>query len=31
MHRVKATKIPYNGPDVADLAAHYLREKGIKV
>jgi len=31
MHRVKAMKIPYSGPDVADLAAQYLHEKGIKV
>ena len=30
MHRVKAMKIPYSGPDVADLAAQYLHEKGIK-
>jgi len=29
--RVKAMKIPYSGPDVADLAAQYLHEKGIKV
>jgi len=31
MQRVRAIKIPYNGPDVADLAAQYLHEKGIKV
>jgi len=31
MHRVRAMKIPYSGPDVADLAAQYLHEKGIKV
>jgi len=31
MHRVKAMRIPYSGPDVADLAAQYLHEKGIKV
>jgi hypothetical protein len=29
--RVKEMKIPYSGPDVADLAAQYLHEKGIKV
>ena len=31
MLRVKAMKIPYSGHDVADLAAQYLHEKGIKV
>ena len=31
MHRVKAMNVPYSGPDVADLAAQYLHEKGIKV
>jgi len=31
MHKVKKMKIPYSGPDVADLAAQYLHEKGIKV
>jgi len=31
MHRVKALKIPYSGPDVADLVAQYLHEKGIKI
>ena len=31
MLRVKAMKIPYSGPDVADLAAQYLHEKGIKI
>jgi len=31
MQRVKAMKIPYSGPDVTDLAAQYLHEKGIKV
>lgn len=31
MLKVKAMKIPYSGPDVADLAAQYLHEKGIKV
>ncbi|MHA1409290.1 MAG: hypothetical protein ACTSQY_03040 [Candidatus Odinarchaeia archaeon] len=31
MQRVKAMKIPYSGPDVADLAAQYLHEKVIKV
>ena len=31
MHRVKAMRIPYSGSDVADLAAQYLHEKGIKV
>jgi len=31
MHRFKATKIPYSGPKVADLAAQHLHEKGIKV
>jgi len=28
---VKAMKIPYSGPDITDLAAQYLHEKGIKV
>ena len=31
MIRVKAMKIPYSGPDVVDMAAQYLHEKGIKV
>jgi len=31
MQKVRAMKIPYSGPDVADLAAQYLHEKGIKV
>jgi len=31
MLKIKAMKIPYSGPDVADLAAQYLHEKGIKV
>jgi len=31
MQRVRAMKIPYGGPDVADLASQYLHEKGIKV
>ncbi|MBW1716777.1 MAG: hypothetical protein JRJ77_13285 [Deltaproteobacteria bacterium] len=31
MVKVKAMKIPYSGPDVADLAAQYIQEKGIKV
>jgi len=31
MFRVKAMKVPYSGLDVADLAAQYLHEKGIKV
>jgi len=31
MQRIRAMKIPYSGPDVADLAAQYLHEKGIKV
>jgi len=31
MHMVKTMKIPYSGSDVADLAAQYFHEKGIKV
>jgi hypothetical protein len=31
MHRVKAMKIPYSSPDVANLAARYFHEKDIKV
>jgi hypothetical protein len=31
MLKVKKMKIPYSDPDVADLAAQYLHEKGIKV
>ncbi|MHA1676849.1 MAG: hypothetical protein ACTSU6_06695, partial [Candidatus Njordarchaeales archaeon] len=31
MHRVKTMKIPYSSPDIADLAAQYLHERGIKV
>jgi len=31
MLKVKAMKIPYSGSDVADLAAQYLHEKGVKV
>jgi len=31
MHRVRAMKIPFSGPDVADLTAQYLNEKGIKI
>jgi len=31
MIRVKAMKIPYSGPGVANLAAQYLHEKGIKI
>ena len=29
--RVKEMRIPFMGSDIADLAAHYLHEKGIKV
>ena len=29
--RVKEMKIPFKTPDIADLAAQYLHEKGIKV
>ena len=29
--QVKALKIPFRAPDIADLAASYLHEKGIKV
>jgi hypothetical protein len=29
--QVKALKIPFTSPDIADLAAQYLHEKGIKV
>lgn len=29
--RVKEMKVPFNSPDVADLAAQYLHEKGTKV
>jgi DNA-binding IclR family transcriptional regulator len=29
--RVKEMKIPFKSPDIADLAAQYLHEKGIKV
>ncbi len=29
--RVREMKIPFRGPDIADLAAQYLHEKGIKV
>lgn len=28
---VKELKIPFTGPDIADLAAQYLHEKGVKV
>jgi len=31
MQKVRAMKIPYSGPDIADLAAQYLHEKGIKI
>jgi predicted transcriptional regulator len=31
MSQVKELKIPFKGPDIADLAAQYLHEKGIKV
>lgn len=31
MHRVKTMKILFSGPNVADLAAQYLHEKGIKI
>lgn len=31
MQRVRAMKIPYSGPDIADHAAQYLQEKGIKI
>ena len=31
MGQVKALKIPFKGPDIADLAAQYLHERGIKV
>jgi predicted transcriptional regulator len=31
MSHVKALKIPFKGPDIADLAAQYLHEKGIKI
>ena len=31
MLRVKKMKIPFKSPDIADLAAQYLHEKGIKV
>ncbi len=31
MGKAKALKIPFKGPDIADLAAQYLHERGIKV
>lgn len=31
MTQVKVLKIPFKGPDIAELAAQYLHEKGIKV
>jgi len=31
MIHVKELKIPFTGPDIADLAAQYLHENGIKV
>jgi predicted transcriptional regulator len=31
MGQVKELKIPFKGPDIADLAAQYLHERGIKV
>jgi hypothetical protein len=31
MGQVKSLKIPFKGPDIADLAAQYLHERGIKV
>jgi hypothetical protein len=31
MLKVKEMRIPFMGSDIADLAAHYLHEKGIKV
>jgi hypothetical protein len=31
MIHVRELKIPFKGPDIADLAAQYLHEKGIKV
>ena len=29
--KVKELKIPFKGPDIVDLAAQYLHERGIKV
>ena len=31
MFRVKEMKIPFKNPDIADLAAQYLHEKGFKI
>jgi predicted transcriptional regulator len=31
MQQVRELKIPFKGPDIADLAAQYLHERGIKV
>jgi hypothetical protein len=31
MLRVKEMKIPFKTPDIADLAAQYLHEKGVKI
>jgi len=31
MFRVKEMKIPFRAPDISDLAAQYLHEKGVKV
>jgi len=31
MQEVKELKMPFKGPDIADLAAQFLREQGIKV